>query len=269
MNTEHLSDPTPYPDVNALVLELLRQARDVLGPRFVGMYLEGSLAGGDFDADSDIDFVVVTDEEVSADRFAALRAMHERIAALDTPWAIQLEGSYISRAALRRHGPEPLTHPNIERGQGERLKMARHDEDWIIHRHNLREGGITLAGPPPDTLVDPISPDDLRRAAFAVLDGWWATMVEDATPLCRRGYQSYAVLSLCRILYTLRHGSVASKREAAQWARDTLDERWAPLVDRAWEGRSVPGSAAPPEDVRETQGFIGYALEYGRTIVSD
>lgn len=259
-----VAHPTPYPDVNALLMALLHEVRSILGEHLVGMYVEGSLAAGDFDRDSDVDFVVVTDQEVTGDLFVALRAMHERIAEGESPWAIQLEGSYISLPALRRHGSVPLTHPNIERGRGERLKMARHDQDWIIHRHILRERGIVLAGPPPDTLVDAISPDDLRRAARAVLQDWWALMLDDPAPLQRRGYASYAVLSLCRILYTLERGTVASKREAARWAQAALAPRWRRLIDRAWEWRSAPDADTPPEDVRETQAFIRYALDRSR-----
>ena len=77
------------------------------------MYLEGSLVSDDFDQDSDIDFVVVADEDISSDLFAALQEMHERIAAIDFWYAVQLEGSYISRQALRRHDPAHALHPNI------------------------------------------------------------------------------------------------------------------------------------------------------------
>src|SRR5574337_1049179 len=143
--------PTPYPEVNALLQELLESVQTILGNHFVGMYLDGSLASGDFDQDSDTDFVVVTDEEISGDLFSALQAMHDRIATIDSGWAIQLEGSYISRHALRRYDPAHALHPNIERGQGERLKMIHHGADWVIHRHVLRERGITLAGPAPQT----------------------------------------------------------------------------------------------------------------------
>jgi len=53
---------TVYPEVNAVLQELLSGARALLGPRFVGMYLDGSLAIGDFDpGKSDLDFVVVTE----------------------------------------------------------------------------------------------------------------------------------------------------------------------------------------------------------------
>ena len=49
--------------------------------------------------------------------------------------------------------------------------MMRHDSDWVVQRHTLRERGITLAGPAPQTLIDPITPNDLRRAMLAIL--WW------------------------------------------------------------------------------------------------
>ena len=53
---------TPYPEINCVLEELLSRVRAILGRRFVGMYLDGSLAIGDFEADkSDLDFVVVTD----------------------------------------------------------------------------------------------------------------------------------------------------------------------------------------------------------------
>src|SRR6185503_20915053 len=117
---------TPYPEVNAILQELLEGIQGILGEHLLGMYLEGSLANGDFDQDSDIDFVVVTDVEVTEDLFSSLQSMHDQIATLDSPWAIQLEGSYLSRQALRRYDPANDIHPNIERGLGERLKLVRH-----------------------------------------------------------------------------------------------------------------------------------------------
>ena len=57
--------PTPFPYVNSVLGLLLANLRDTLGDYFVGLYLHGSLAGGDFDpGHSDIDFLVVTTEEL-------------------------------------------------------------------------------------------------------------------------------------------------------------------------------------------------------------
>ncbi|MBV9470778.1 MAG: DUF4111 domain-containing protein [Abitibacteriaceae bacterium] len=256
--------PTPYPDVNVVLLELLPAVQSILGSHFIGMYLDGSLATGDFDEASDIDFVVVTDKEISGALFESLQAMHDRIGIMDSPWAIQLEGSYISQQALRRYDPAYALHPNIERGSNERLKMELHDHTWDVHRYVLRESGITLIGPSPQTLIDPVAPDDLRRAMFAALQEWAMQILDEPTQIDGWGYQTYSVLSLCRILYTLQYGTIVSKPCAARWAQETLEKTWEPLIERAWVGRHNPGLKAPADDVTATLDLIRYTLEYSQ-----
>src|SRR5512135_1921727 len=98
--------PTPYPEINALLEALLSGAQSVLGPSFVGLYLYGSLASGDFNpATSDVDFLVVTTDEVSSALVPALEAMHARLAAGANKWAQKLEGRYLPLPALRRLNP--------------------------------------------------------------------------------------------------------------------------------------------------------------------
>jgi hypothetical protein len=239
---------------------LLGRVRETLGEHFVAMFLDGSLAFGDFDQASDIDFIVATDAEVSPELFEALRAMHDEIAALPSPWAIQLEGSYISLEALRRYDPPRSTHPNIERGRGERLKMVQHDASWVVHRAIAREHGIPLAGPPPQALIDPVSPDELRGAMRSMLPGWKEWLLDSPHRLAPRGYQSYTVLSMCRVLYTLQHGAVASKPVAARWAQGALGPQWAPLIERALAGRHMPDTPALPEDIEQTLALVRYTI---------
>ena len=62
--------PTPYSDVNAILVRLLHEVQTILGERFLGMYLYGSLAAGDFDPQhSNINFLVVTTAELPDERF--------------------------------------------------------------------------------------------------------------------------------------------------------------------------------------------------------
>jgi len=205
--------------------------------------------------------VVVNGEDISGPLFVELQSIHDQIARLDTPWAIQLEGSYISQYALRRFDPEHADFPNIERGFGERLKMVYHDDWWTIHRHILRERGITIFGPPPLTLIDPVSPDDLRRAVLALLHAWAERFLAHPGEIRPRGYQSYIVLSLCRSLYTLQYGDVVSKPVAASWFQRTQGGSWNSLIQRARVGRHNGGLDAEPEDVNGTLAFIRYTLE--------
>ncbi len=47
-------------------------------------------------------------------------------------------------------------------------------------------------------------------------------MLVDGPPL-RNGFsRCYAVLTVFRMLYTIRHGSIATKPEAARWAQEAL-----------------------------------------------
>lgn len=265
-NLNENNNPTSFPEVNVILQELLKEVQIILGKHFIGMYLEGSLTGDDFDQDSDIDFVVVTDGDVSENNFSALQAMHERIILTDTKYAINLEGSYISQHALRRYDPKHANYPNMERGPSERLKMVYHDEIWIIHRYILRERGITIIGPDPKTLIDPISPNELRQAMLPTLKSWPTEILNNPTEIARRGYQSLTVLSLCRILYTLQFGDIVSKAKAANWIKETTGEKWSVLIDRAWIGRHNPRLEAEPDDINQTLDFIRYTLDYSQKI---
>jgi hypothetical protein len=265
MPTVRLIDhPTPHPEVNAVLQELLPAVHATLGDQLVGMYLTGSLAAGDFDRHSDVDFVAVTENEVSGALFSALDTLHQRIAMIDSWCAVQLDGAYISRVALRRFDPTTALHANIDRGRGERLKMVQFEE-VVVQSYLLRERGITLDGPDPRTLIDPVTPEDLRDAMPRVLEGLGSQILDDPARIDRQGYQSYTVLSLCRMLYTLELGTVVSKPIAAKWARETLGSRWAPLIDRAWKGRQDPDRAASSEDISGTLALIRESLRRARS----
>ena len=257
------SGPTSYPEVNAILHELLLSVRAILGDRFVGMYLYGSLAAGDFSPySSDIDFLVVTDAGLSGNLVAALQAMHRRLAALDTPWANELEGSYIPVQALRRYRQDQANHPHIDRG-GSGLAVEPHASDWVFQRHILREHGVTLAGPPPQTLIDPVSPDELRAAVLSLLNEWWPPMLQTPSRLQHGGYQMYAVLTMCRALYTLEHVTIVSKPVAARWAQRELGEEYSALISRAlaWQH---PELRADPAEIDRTLGLLKYVVERSR-----
>lgn len=159
------SHPTPYPDLNAVLREFAAQIQAILGDHFRGMYLSGSLALGDFDPNtSDIDFIVVTDAALADDLLAALREMHARFAAGDSPWAGKIEAVYIPQEALRHYPPPPAQYPQVEKDRPFFLDQL--EGGWIYHCYILREHGVVIAGPAPRTLIDPVDPDAMRRAAL-------------------------------------------------------------------------------------------------------
>lgn len=227
-------------------------------------YLFGSATRGDFDRESDIDVVVVTTDNLPDGILARLQQMHTRIAALDSPFATQIEVSYIPAKAMRRYDPTDVRHPRLDRGRGEMLHIMSHDADWVVQRHLIREHGVVLLGPPTETVIDPVSGEDMKRAMRELLEEWLAPLVERPPAVRTRGYQSFIVLSTCRILYTLDRGDVVSKRAAALWSEETLHSRWRALIRGAWAGRQNPDPPPRGEDIVETWSFIRHALEIAR-----
>jgi hypothetical protein len=246
---------TRHHGVNAVLHLFLSSVRAILADHFLGMYLYGSLASGDFRPDtSDIDFLVVTVDEISSDLIQALEVMHDRMNTGSFEWAKKLEGCYIPQLVLRRHNPGDRLRPCVNEG---RFYLGYLGSDWVIQRCVLRESGIALAGPDPRRLIDEVSPCELKHAIHCFLREWWLPMLSNHDRLRSREYQAYAVLTMCRALHTLHHGTVISKQAAARWALQSLDQGWQSLI--LW-------ASAWPRDVRrdrlrETRAFIRYAIE--------
>jgi hypothetical protein len=226
------------------------------------MYLYGSLALGDFDPHrSDIDFLVVTATEIPDDLFQALQDMHAQFDAGGSPWAAKIEAAYIPQAALRHSTPTATRYPQIETGRT--LVREPLEIGWAFQRHSLREHGIALAGPDPHTLVEPVDPDDMRRAAVAIAGGWLEEAQHDPEWLAwlgERSAQAFVVLTLCRLLYSLDSGRVASKPAAARWAQKLVPPHWAALIERTLAGPRDHGETAQ-RDIHETIALLKYTVE--------
>ena len=108
-------------------------------------------------------------------------------------------------------------------------------------------------------LIDPIDDEALQFAVRTNLREWWAPMLNNPARLHDYGYQPYAVLSMCRTLYSLDHATQVSKSDAARWALRTLAQDWTPLVEAAlsWRSGETVGLVA------QTMEFIRYTLDRG------
>ncbi len=253
-------DPLKDPDVRRVLDVLTPSIRAVLGPELVAIYTDGSLARGDFDAASDIDFVAVVRADLSPERFADLQTLHDRLAQVDTRLALEIEGFYVPRRALGVAGSQGLMVANLERGPGERLKPVALGAYWIPHLWVMRAYGVALAGPQPKDLIAPVTAEDLRTAMRELLAGWATRVETDPILLTSSGYRCYAVLSLCRILYTLERGDVLSKTAAAGWAARRLGQEWAPVIAEAVATRLDAGRPSRPDEIESARAFIQHVI---------
>jgi hypothetical protein len=82
-------------------------------------------------------------------------------------------------------------------------------------------------------------------------------MLQDPSWLREHGsvYHAFAVITMCRALHALEHGTIVSKPKAIAWARDRLGDPWGQLIDKA-----VPAARheAGPGFLEESLSFIGF-----------
>lgn len=254
---------TPYPDLNAVLRELVESAQAALGDNFVAACLQGSFAVGGFDRHSDVDFVIAVEEELSDDQVRALQAMHERIYGLDCEWAQHLEGSYFPKDVLNRCSQRGRLLWYLDNGS---RTLVRSDHcNTVVVRWVVREHGVALAGPDQATLVEPVPVELLRQEIAQTIRDWGSQILAEPDRFNNRFYQTFIVLSYCRMLHSLHAGTVGSKRAGAEWAKAALDPSWAGLIDRTWAGRPNPALSvrqpADPEDFRRTLEFVRYIIE--------
>jgi len=254
--------PTPYGDVNCVLQKITSRIQEILGSQFVGLYLYGSLALGDFDPQiSDIDFIVVTQSELSAALIAALQTMHGQFDNSGSPWAGKVEAAYIPLDALKQPAPATTCYPQVEKGR--ELFLAPLEVGWAFQRYTLRERGVVVCGPSPDSFTDPVDLFEMQRAAAAILGTWQEQARQDADWIAwvrQRNAQGFVVLTICRLLYSLETGSVTSKPAAAHWAQKTLAPTQGSLIQSALSNQGEEGEISDCE-LEETLDFLNKALK--------
>jgi len=262
--------PTPYPELNQVLSELVSRIQQILNNNFIGAYLQGSFAVGDFDEHSDVDFIVAVEDDLTSQQVDALQVMHDQVYQLDSEWAKHLEGSYFPIAILRHHSKRGIDLWYLDHGA--RFLIRSNHCNTTLVRWVVRETGVTLAGPPSKTLVDPISGELLRAEIFETIMNWGQLILDDPASYNNRFYQSFIVLSYCRMLHDLYRGYPGSKREGAEWAKSALDPSWSDLIDGTWDGRPDPATKvrqpADPKAFEETLRFVQCVMNESQAYVS-
>ncbi len=231
----------------------------VLGENLVGLYLYGSCITGDFDENvSDIDLLAVIHDDLSEDQLAALASRHDAIARRHPQWDDRVEVVYISRRGLANFRDRPS--PAAVISPGEPFHAIDAGDDWIITWYPARQNGVALIGPPAEEVIPLISRDEYVEAVRKHIQSF-PRRVSGTPPLASL---AYAILTMCRGLYTVEHGDQVSKVQAATWAERRLPE-WSGLIRNAvlWR-QSRDQAAAPPAVAGQTRRFVQEAGDMAR-----
>ena len=248
--------PTNYPHIDMLLDTLLTRMQGVLGDKLIGLYLYGSLVTGDFDDHlSDIDLLAAIASELTPAEADAIIQMHAGIVRESAQWDNRIEVAYNTLHGLRMFKTERGNLGIIS--PGEPFHIVDAGDDWLVNWYFVQVYGVTLFGVPPTSIITPVSKREFLDAVKAHILAWR----EYINDIDHRPGQAYAILTMCRGLYTVRHGEHVSKRKAAEWAIETFPE-WATLITNALAWRLVPNE--PNVDhaatLEETRRFVQFAI---------
>ena len=121
----------------------------------------------------------------------------------------------------------------------------------------LYQHGIALIGCEFKKLITPIDILEVQKACIRDLFQEWEPKITDFEWLDNSHYQSYLVLNLCRILYTLMEGVAGTKKASAEWAKNKFGLPWSSLIANAqdWQYGKEMSSR------KETIDFIKFTID--------
>ena len=151
------------------------------------------------------------------------------------------------------NGPYPTVHEG-------KFYLAGHESHWIIQRHLLLKNAVIVEGDEPSTFIASVSVDDLHGALRSFLDEWWIPMLENPVKLDAQEYQAYAILTMCRMLYTFENDEIASKPVSAHWVQENFNE-WRDLVKWALQWNEDDKFA---DKKNETKALMQFTVEFSK-----
>ena len=217
--------------VTELLADLTRHLPVVLGRNLFGFYLYGSLTQKAFNSKrSDVDCIVVTNRDLSETQFRKLSAWLAKASELN-PWFRRLQMTLLTRTKILKENVGDCTY------QFGVLYRSGSDGNPIIWI-NILKSGVVLYGPKPETFVPPITSEILFKALEREV-GYLREEICDNPDSQWRDvpyYRVYAILTLCRILYSYNKGTIVSKKVAGKWAIKYLPVRWNKIILQAMAG---------------------------------
>jgi hypothetical protein len=211
----------------------------------VALWAHGSLALGDFQPGrSDLDLVALIQTPPAREQRQALERMHEALHS-QVPLAAKLHCAYVVSAELGDPGRGHLTWAH-----GELFERTVSP----VTRRELCQGGLSLLGPAPATVVPPVTDQELADYIRGDLRDFWYPSTARAHLWLRDIWVDLGLLTFARATVTLREGRLITKREAlgvlagldapADVVRDIYQRRYETAEPMSESGRVMRGYRA-------------------------
>jgi streptomycin 3"-adenylyltransferase len=220
-------------DLRQYLIRVAGTLGELLGDALVALYVHGSLATGAFHRErSDVDLLAIVGRKLLPKEREAVARTLVRLSDARPMWG-DIEVTVLQERYARAF-EHPLPYEvQYSTARHEAIRRGRvdysHDEtsvDLAAQVLEARERGVTLVGPPPESMFGPVPWHAYINSLEA--DFEWAGSHMQDMPV-------YAVLNACRILSgtTGKAMSVLNKDEAGVWALENVAPAYHSVINDA------------------------------------
>ena len=196
-------------DVDLVLEELGRRLEAVGGVD--ALWVGGSLATDDYiPGVSDLDLIAITSQPLTGEALAHVVRIHEQLD-VGPARGMDLGCQY---ADARRLQDVAVEHPTWTHGEILDRPVS------LVTRAELVLYGFSVLGPPPNKLLPPVTPADVRAAARAELAGYWSYAARRPQMFFRLPVMvDLGLTAMARGRHALATGDLLTKTAAIEQAR--------------------------------------------------
>ncbi|MDF9413391.1 DUF4111 domain-containing protein [Brevibacillus laterosporus] len=238
---------------------LLSELTDVIE----GIYLYGSIALSAFDEHkSDIDFMTIVKRRLTHEELERVSKLHHKLKK-DNPLAQKLDGMYISLDDIGRDNKSLQPYPCCASGV---FKKEGHWDSNHVTWWTLKHYGITIAGKRINELGIATEWQDVHATMHYNINEYWAKKGKSRIFFLFDEWIEDAVVTLCRIYYTLKDQEIIPKNKAVEHALQALPSDWHLLLRETLRIRNRKNEpsyfSSRIKRARETRNFIAYMITF-------
>ncbi|MBM7613901.1 aminoglycoside adenylyltransferase domain-containing protein [Alkaliphilus hydrothermalis] len=257
-----------HEEIRELVTYFRSELETLLMDKFYGLYLYNSVAMGKFEPKySDMDFMVVINAPLTDNEVNLMAELHEKMK-MEYKYGDRIDCMYIQFADLGKTNRDMKPYPYVAHSDFHR--EGYFDINYVTW-WGLKEYDMAVDSPSLRKELSHINWDGVLHTMSFNLNHYWAPKLNNPENFKEDIEVEFAVMTLSRIVYTLKESRLTSKSDACKFVLKDLpqygDIMKEALAIRDLKPLSVIGDVCERRD--KTVEFLTYMIDYGNGLLEE